>query len=411
MIIADIFGYFSIFLALYFAIFVFSTVFEYKNDFYYKPKRKFQPKVSLVVPCFNESQTIAKTLQSFLELDYPQNNLEILVIDDGSTDNTFQIAKNFSQKSPNIKVFHKSNGGKYTALNFGIEKSTYPYLGTVDADSFLHKDSLKKIMEQFENPKVMAVISSVRIANPKNILEGIQYVEYLMGNFLKKVFSFLSGVNVVPGPLSVFNKKVFTKIGYYKKAHQTEDLEMAFRMQKHNMVIAQAVDAIVYTQGCKTFKELLRQRLRWNKGGLLNYKDYPELLNVKKHGNLAYLLLNSVLGCFITMGLFIYAMYQILNFAYLKFNQILLVKGDFFRTSFNWPDWARLNITPLSFLGILALGALLGYIILSKKFTKDPGPSKKNIVFFILIYPFINGIFWIATILLIILKRKDLAWN
>lgn len=409
--VIDILGYFSIFLALYFAIFVFSTVFEYKNDFYYKPKRKFQPRVSLVVPCFNEEKTIAKTLRSFLSLDYQKDNLEIIVVDDGSLDKTLLIAQEFSQKDKRIKVFHKENGGKYSALNLGIEKSTCPYLGTVDADSFLHRDSLKKIMEQFQDQKTMAVISSVRIANPKTILEGIQYVEYLMGNFLKKVFSFLNGVNVVPGPLSVFNKKVFVKIGPYKKAHQTEDLEMALRMQKNNMQITQAVDAIVYTQGCKTFKELLRQRLRWNKGGLLNYKDYPELFNVKKHGNLAYLLLNSILGCFVTMGLFVYAIFRLADYFYLKFNQLVLAKGDFFRFSFNFPDWIKLNTTPLFFLGLLTLGALLIYIFLGKKFTKDPGPSKRNIAFFIVIFPFVNGIFWIITFLLILFKRKDLVWD
>lgn len=411
MIVADILGYISIFMALYFAVFVFSTAFEYKNEIYYKPKKRFSPKVSLLVPCYNEEKNVSKTLQSILNLDYPKENLEIIVIDDGSKDRTLEIAQNFATKDIRIKVFHKENGGKYTALNLGIAKATSQYIGTVDADSFLHKNSLKKIMEQFENPKVMAVISSVRIANPTTILEGVQYVEYLMGNFLKKVFSFLNGINVVPGPLSVFNKKVFDKIGLYRKAHQTEDLEMAFRMQKNNMLITQAVDAIVYTQGCKTFKALLKQRLRWNKGGLLNYKDYPELLNVNKHGNLAYLLLNSVIGCFITMGLFIYTAYRILNFAYLKFNQLLLAKGDFFRFSFSLPDWIKFDITPLWFLGLLTLAAFLVYIFLSKKFTQDPGPSKRNIVFFIVIFPFINGIFWIITLLTILLKRKDLIWD
>ncbi|MDD5433301.1 MAG: glycosyltransferase [Candidatus Pacebacteria bacterium] len=398
-------------MALYFAVFVFSTVFEYKKEIYYKPKRKFSPRVSLVVPCYNEEKTLGKTLQSFFDLDYPRNNLEIIVIDDGSVDGTLKVAREFAQKDSRIKVFHKENGGKYTALNLGIIKSTCPYLGTVDADSFLHKDSLKKIMEQFEDSKVMAVISSVRVANPKNILEGVQYVEYLMGNFLKKVFSFLNGINVVPGPLSVFNKKVFTKIGPYKKAHQTEDLEMAFRMQKNNLVITQAVDAIVYTQGCKTFKELLKQRLRWNKGGLLNYKDYPELLDIRKHGNLAYLLLNSVVGCFITIALFIYTIYRTLDFSYSKLNQLLLAKADFFRFSFALPDWIKFDITPLLFLGLITLGAFLVYIFLSKKFTKDPGPSKRNVVLFIIIFPFLNGIFWLITLLSILFKRKDLVWD
>ena len=186
---------------------------------------------------------------------------------------------------------------------------------------------------------------------------------------------------------------------------------MAFRMQKNNLLITQAIDAIVYTQGCRTFKDLLKQRLRWNKGWLLNYKDYPELFNVKKHGNLSYLLLNSILGCFVTMGLFIYAIYRFLNFLYLKLNQLLLVRGDFFKFSFSLPDWVKFDITPLYFLGLITLGAFLGYIILSKKFTNDPGPSKRNIFFFIVIYPFANGIFWLLTLLVIIFKRKDLVWD
>lgn len=409
--VADILAYFSIFMALYFAIFVFSTIFEYKDEIYYKPKRKFQPKVSLVVPCYNEEENISKTLQSILCLDYPKENIEIIVIDDGSTDNTLQESLDFAKKDKRIKVFHKENGGKYTALNLGIEKATHPYLGTIDADSYLHKESLGKIMEQFENQKVMAVASSIRIANPKNILEGVQYVEYLMSNFVKKTFSFLNGITVVPGPLSVFNKKVFTKIGPYRKAHQTEDLEMAFRMQKNNMIISQAIDAIVYTQGCKTFKELLRQRVRWNKGGLLNCRDYSELFNIKKHGNLTYLLLNSVLGIFVVVFLSLYAVYRILDFAYSKFNQMLLVKGDFFKFSFNLPDWIKFDITPLLFLGILTLGISVVYIFLSKKYTRDPGPSKRNVIFFFIVFPFVNGVFLVLTLWAILFKKKDLVWD
>lgn len=411
MPISDILAYSSMFIALYFAVFVFSTIFDYKKDIYYKPKRKFQPKVSLIVPCYNEENNVSKTLQSILNLNYPKENLEIVVIDDGSTDNTLQESLEFAKKDKRIKVFHKENGGKYTALNLGISKATSQYIGTVDADSFLHKDSLKKIMEQFEDQKIMAVTSSIKIANPKTILEGVQYVEYLMSNLVKKTFSFLNGITVVPGPLSVFNKKVFSKIGLYKKAHQTEDLEMAFRMQKNNMVIAQAVDAIVYTQGCSTLKSLIKQRIRWNKGSLLNCLDYPELFNVKKHGNLSFLLFNSVISCFLVIFLFSYAIYRILDFIYLRLNQLFLVKGDFFKFSFNWPDWVQFDITPLLFLGVLALGLSLVYLFLSKKFTRDPGPSKRNIIFFFIVFPIVNGIFLVLTLFSILFKRKDLVWD
>ena len=410
-LLGEILVYIAIFIGLYFATFVFSTVFEYKNDIYYKPKRKFYPKVSLIVPCFNEEKNVSKTLQSILNLDYPKENLEIIIVDDGSIDKTLEIVQEFAKHDNRIKVFHKENGGKYTALNFGIQKSQNPFIGTVDADSFLHKDSVKKIMEQFEDPKIMAVISTVRIANPKTIFEGVQYVEYLMGSLYRKAFSFLNAINVVPGPLSVFNKKVFAKIGPYKKAHQTEDLEFALRIQKANLKIAYAIDAIVYTQGCKTFRELLRQRLRWNRGFLLNVKDYPELLNPQKHGNLAFLLITSIFGCFIAVALFVYSVYRFFDLVYSKLNQLLLAKADFFRFSFNFPDWVKFDITPILFLGICSLVVFFAYILLSKKYTKDPGPSKKNIAFYLAVFPFINAIFLIITFWSVMLRKKEIIWK
>jgi len=410
-LLGEILVYTAIFIGLYFATFVFSTVFEYKDNIYYKPKRKFYPKISLIVPCYNEEKNISKTLQSISSLDYPKENLEIIVVDDGSTDNTLQEALEFIKKDKRIKVFHKENGGKYNALNFGIQKSQNPFIGTVDADSFLQKESVKKIMEQFENPQIMAVISTVRIANPKTIFEGVQYVEYLMGSLYRKAFSFLNSVSVVPGPLSVFNKKVFSKIGPYKKAHQTEDFEFALRMQKANLKIAYAIDAIVYTQGCKTFKELLRQRLRWNRGFLLNIKDYPELLNLKKHGNLAFLLITSVLGCFLAVALFVYSAYRFVDFVYSKFNQLLLAKADFFKFSFNFPDWTKFDITPILLLGVCSLIVFFAYVLFSKKYTRDPGPSKKNIAFYLAVFPFINAIFWIITFWSVMFRKKEIIWE
>ncbi|MDD4990439.1 MAG: glycosyltransferase [Candidatus Pacebacteria bacterium] len=411
MIIGEILIYTAIFIGLYFAIFVFGTFFEYKDKIYYKPKRKCLPKVSLLVPCYNEEENIEKTIVSILNLDYPKENLEIIIIDDGSCDNTLRKAQELSQNDSRIKVFHKENGGKYTALNFGIQKSTNPYIGTVDADSFLHEESLKKIMHYFENPKIMAVISTVKIASPRSILEGVQYVEYLMAAFYRKAFAFLNSVSVVPGPLSVFNKKVFAKLGPYKKAHQTEDFEFALRMQKANLPIAYAIDAVVYTQGCCTFMALLRQRLRWNRGFLLNVKDYPELLNVKKHGNLSFLLLNSVVSCFIGVALFLFGLYQFFDLVYTKSNQLFLTKADFFNFSWSLPDWMKFDITPIFFLGMTALTVFFAYLIFSKKFTHDPGPSKRNVVFYLVIYPFINSIFWIATFWTVIFRKKELVWK
>lgn len=411
MFVLEIFIYIVLFISLYFAIFVFTTFFEYRSKIYHTPKIKGLPYVALLVPCYNEEENVEKTIESLRNLDYPQEKLEIIIIDDGSQDNTFLKAKKLAENDKRIKVFRKENGGKYTALNLGMKKlEKAKFVGTVDADSYLHPQSLKKMMTYFENPQIMAVIATVKIAQPKNILEGMQYVEYLVGAFLRKIFSFLDSVNVVPGPLSVFRKKVFEILGPYRKGHQTEDLELAFRMQKANLKIAHAIDAIVYTKGCKTFFSLLSQRLRWRRGFLLNLKDYPGLLNPKQHGNLSFLLLNSLVGSFISIGLFFYGIWQLGTLVEQKINQILLVKLDFLRFSFPKFDWISLNQSPILFLGIISLGIFFVYLIFSKKFTADRELSKRNVIFYIFLFPYLNAIWWLTTIFSLFTK-KEVVWK
>lgn len=411
MFLTEILVYIALFTSLYFAIFVFYTFFEYRGKIYYTSKKKGLPLVALIVPCYNEEENIEKAIESLRHLDYPQEKLEMIIIDDGSKDKTFLKAIKLAEIDKRIEVFRKENGGKYTALNFGMEKITKAkFVGTVDADSYLHPQSLKRIMKYFENSKIMAVIATVKIAQPKNILEGMQCVEYLVGAFLRKIFSFLDSVNVVPGPLSVFRKKVFKILGPYKNGHQTEDLELAFRMQKANFKIAHAIDAIVYTKGCKTFSSLLWQRLRWRRGFLLNLKDYPWLLNPKQHGNLSFLLLNSLFGSFISIVLFFCGLWKLGILIGQKVNQILLVKFDFLRFSFPKFDWISFNLSPILFLGIISLGIFFVYLIFSKKFTADRELSKRNVIFYIFLFPYLNAIWWLTTIFSLFTK-KEVVWK
>jgi len=230
----DILVYIAIFLGLYFSIFVFSTLWEYRKRLYKKELKENFPNVCLIVPCYNEEQNINKTLNALLNLDYPKEKLEIIVVDDGSQDNTFLKAKVFEEKDKRIKLFRKENGGKHTALNFAIKKTDAQFIGCIDADSYVETQSLKRLMKYFEDQKTKAVVSTIKILKAKNILEKIQYLEYLISASFRKVFSLNNCLNVVPSPLSVIRREVFEKIGYYKEAHDTEDMEMAFRMQKAN---------------------------------------------------------------------------------------------------------------------------------------------------------------------------------
>ena len=98
------------------------------------------PSVAIVVPCFNEETTVAGTMASLLELDYPKEKLEIIVVDDGSRDATLSIAKQF-ETDPRVRVFHKENGGKHTAMNYGLEQTNAELIGCLDADSIVASDA------------------------------------------------------------------------------------------------------------------------------------------------------------------------------------------------------------------------------------------------------------------------------
>lgn len=411
MTIFEILTYFSIFIGLYFAIFIFSTFFENRKKIHLKDDKQYDfPLVSLVVPCYNEELNIAKTIQSILNLDYPSDKLDIIVIDDGSNDQTYQKAKEFELEDNRVRVFKKENGGKYTALNLGISKAKANFVATVDADSYLHTLSLRKMMLYFADSSIKATISTVVVDRPKNILEGVQYVEYLMGGFLRKVFSFVGGINVVPGPLAVFRKEVFEKLGAFRRAYQTEDLEIALRMQRANYKIAHAIDAIVYTNGCKTFKELFYQRLRWRQGLIFNFIDYKDLLNLKKHGNLAFLMINSIVGIFLSVAIFLFVAYQTISLIIRQIHFLFLIRWDTLTFSLPKLSWITLNTTPVALLSLVAIICCLIYILLSKIYTLNQEMKYTNIAFYILLFPILNAVWWISTFWSTLI-RKEVIWK
>ena len=403
----DILAYLGIFFGLYFSIFILGTFWENKEKVYKKPQSSRLPSISLIVPCYNEEKNIGKTIASLLLLDYPKDKLEIIVVDDGSTDNTFYRAKAFEKYG--IKVFHKPNGGKHTALNLGIENTRAELVACLDADSQPHPQSLKRIVKCFGDPKVMAAISTVKISRAKNIIEGVQYVEFLIAAFLKKIYSVLDSVFVTPGPLSVVRREAFKKIGAYRKGHQTEDLEFGFRLQRANYKIVHALDSIVYTAPCPTFASLLRQRLRWRRGLILNLKDYPDLLNFRRHGNLAFLLFYNLLGSFLSVGILSYAVWQLADFILQKTNNLFLIGVHLPRLSASF-SFFSVNLKPTIILGAVSIAVFMFYLVFSRRLTADSKPIKKDTLSYILLYTFLNALFWISAIFSALFK-KDVYWK
>src|SRR3989338_4833852 len=331
--ISSIVFYMLTFLSVYVQVFFLITFLENRKKIITRKgtiKLTKYPKVTIIVPCWDEEKTIYKTVRSILDLNYPKDKIKIFLIDDGSTDGTWNIISKFAKLArpnsrsggySNIKVFHKENGGKYTALNLGLKHVETDFLGCLDADSIADSESLVRIMSYFEkDSNIMAVAPSIIAFKSKNIIQNAQKAEYDMSVYIKKMLGFLGAIHVTPGPLTIFRKKVFDDLGPYRHAHNTEDIEIAYRMQKNHYKIEHCNDAYVYTGIPGTVRKLFRQRLRWIYGFINNTIDYRNVLFRKKYGNFSFFTLpTGIISIFSVGYLFGRIIYNLGDFLYSKF--------------------------------------------------------------------------------------------
>ncbi len=245
--------------------------------------------ISVIIPAYNEEDAVERTLDSALKIDYPKDKIEIIFVDDGSKDKTLELAEKY--KLNGVKVFHKENGGKGSALNFGIKKAKGEIIFSMDADSFVKPDAVKKMVALFKNPEVMSVTPSMLVYKPKTIWQKVQYLEYYLGVFLRKAFSTLNAVHITPGAFSAYRKCFFERYGGYDENNITEDMEIALRVQSEDYIIENNPYAVVFTNSPRTFKELLAQRKRWYVGLMKNLCKYKTKLFNRDKGALGLVVL------------------------------------------------------------------------------------------------------------------------
>ena len=289
--ITFIMAYAISFVVIYMSSFFVLLFLERRHEFHLAPSNArpgWRPFISVIIPAYNEEASIAATIKSVLNSDYPKNKLEIIVVSDGSTDRTTEIAEGFRSKV--VRVFPKKNTGKADSLNFGIRKAKGEIIATLDADSFVTKDAIKKMLLHFDSSDVAAVTAAVKVHKPENALQRIQHVEYLFTIFSRKILSFVDSVHVTPGPLSLFRASVFAEIGGFDVDNILEDQEIALRIQSANYKIRSTVDAVVYTNAPSTMKSFFKQRIRWHRGGIRNSMKYLNLIS-PKYGDLGVFIL------------------------------------------------------------------------------------------------------------------------
>src|SRR3989338_5463415 len=412
--IQNIILYVLVFLSVYAQVFFLVTFLENRKKIITrngKIKLSNYPSVTIAVPCWNEENTVEATVNSLLNLNYPKDKIKIILIDDGSTDNTWDIIKKFIHY-PNIKVFHKENGGKYTALNLALEQTETDFFGALDADSIADPESLVRIMSYFQaDESIMAVAPSIVAVNPKNLVQRAQKAEYYMVSvFVKKMLGFLGAIHVTPGPLSIFRKKVFDDLGPYRHAHNTEDMEIAFRMQKNHYRIEQCNDAYVYTNAPNTIKKLYKQRLRWIYGFINNVIDYRKIIFSKKYGNFAFFTIPASIASLLAVSfLFGKIVYGVGSFLFSKIMQFQLT-GFHIGSKGIFPDLFFINTQTVLFIPFVSYFLIILAITLGTKMAEGKWSFSFNTVYFLLIFSLVSPFWVMKSIFNTILKRKP-AWR
>lgn len=370
--------YSSLFVALYFQVFLFLTFIGWRNREHDEVPGFSDdgalPSVTVMIPCWNEEKTVEKTIESLLELHYPKEKLTVMMIDDGSTDGTWQVVQRFANH-PQVRLLQKKNeGSKFSALNFGLTHVTTEIVGCLDADSRVDTEALRNSTRWFSRGDVHAVIPSMVIDSPKTLMQYMQKVEYELATYVRHALALLDSMYIAPGPFTLFRREVFEQLGPYKEAHHTEDLEIALRMQIAGMRLVHAEDSLVYTHGPRAWPALLKQRIRWTYGFIKNMLDYKYLLFKTAHGDLGLLVLPVA---FISLGIIIVSfpitVYGLVAPLVLRIQEIW-VAGWYFPawewdfSSFSIPSkgyaWLAIISTALFFTGLL-IGRK---VLLKKKF-------------------------------------------
>jgi len=399
---AETFIYVVYFVSLFVTIFYLVTFFENKKYLKSKETNKFFS-VSIIIPAYNKEAVIEDTIKSVLGLDYPKDKLEVILIDDGSEDNTYSIAKKYQSK--NFKVLTKNNSGKAATLNFGINKSKGELILVLDADTLPNKDVLKKTVGYFKDLNVGAVVSTLQPYNPKKLIEKIQIVEYTLSSFSRKILSLNNSLSSTPA-CSVFRADIFRKYGGFDEDNLTEDYEMALRLQAHHYKVIHALDSTAYTDVPKNLRDLFRQRIRWCYGTFYNIQKYKKLFG-RNYGDFGIFFFPLVVLS-ISMSLFMFSIsiIDIITILIKKFHLLSLIG---FHITFDTKYFSILYIlTDLRIiLGIIAFALALILFYLAKRYTYEK--SNINIISYF-IYAFIYSVFiilsWAISLGYYITKKK-----
>ncbi|VBB45714.1 putative poly-beta-1,6 N-acetyl-D-glucosamine synthase [uncultured Paludibacter sp.] len=262
---------------------------EKKFDYNAVKKLTEFPLVSIIVPAYNEEVNAVSSLNNLLKQTYP--NYNIVFVDDGSKDETYKRVSEAFKGNEKMKIYSKPNGGKASALNFGIEHTNAEYVVCIDADTKLYSNVLELLVSHFissdANPKLAAVAGNVKVGNQVNLLTKWQSIEYITSqNFDRMAYANINAITVVPGAIGAFRKSAIEKIDGFTTDTLAEDCDLTMRLLREGYVVANENKAIAVTEVPENTKQFIKQRSRWTFGVMQSFWKHRDTLFKKKYKGL-----------------------------------------------------------------------------------------------------------------------------
>ncbi len=353
----DIFTGGVVFAILVISIFWIFYFIDINNEMENENKRELQvderPSVAVLVPAIFEGKRLKETIKNVKEVDYSNYTIYI-ALNKSSTKETINAAK-----MKGVRVIRAPFDGKSRVMNYAIYNFIKEdYVLVLDADTFIEKDLLKRLLYHFKKRKVAAVVSAVKVYKPKAVVEFLQYYEYLLSILARKALSKIGGLVIVHGAGSMFDTKVIKKLGGFDENNYSEDMEIGMRLLTNGYKIESSIKAVSYTLAPNTLKKLFRQRVRWFSGFFYNTIKYRKTaLNSKKNDiwkvALPFMFASIFLSFFVVIGI----VYTLAVFL-LPASKILLNTNLSFFLSYLFPSVSFLTLNSRIFLEML--GASVG---------------------------------------------------
>lgn len=360
--------------------------------------------ISFLVPAYNEEKSLEQTVKALYEIEYPKGRKEIIIVNDGSMDGTAKIARKLCKNYLGVRLLDKKNSGKADSLNQAIQMAKGELVAVVDADSYPKSDALLKMVGHFDDKNVGAVTSRVLVKNKNNWLSKFQVMDYSIIAWTRKLLDFVDSVYVTNGPLSIYRKNLIKKIGGFDPKNLTEDIEITWHILSLGYKTRMSYSAIVYTNVPEALDTWIKQRVRWNLGGLQTLKKYWK--SMLGSGSFGYFVIPYVAGSFIL------ALIGFLLFSRYIWARLSLFFYSLFYISDGYKFFRYIDIDfPITFLLFLGLTFFLLALFHYKLGFKNSETGNKSILKIIL-YTFVYRPLYVVPLILALYKIAigDIRW-